>query len=73
MKSILVTVTLCISFLINSLMFGWEATRRSGDEIMKINSSSLVDVDAREDACIRADGVPSYFRGKFQDCSEKKY
>lgn len=78
-NKIIVVVTLSVSFLINSLMFGWEATRRSADEIYKINQSvfspfkgsSLTDNDKIK-SCLDGGGMPNYQSGTFVDCKKNK-
>ena len=37
-NKIIITVSVCISFIVNSIMFGWELTRRTADDLVKINN-----------------------------------
>lgn len=68
----IITSTLCASFLVNSIMFGWEATRRTADDVAKINTSQriVVDSSSKEQACIDGGGMPDYYDGKFSDCKK---
>lgn len=55
---VILSIAIGTSFLINSIMFTWEATRRSADDQVKINISMVEKDDSREkeDACIRGGG-----------------
>ena len=72
---IIITITACLSFLANSLMFGWEATRRTADEIYKINQSmfspfkgSTLNDSDKIKSCLDGGGMPNYNGGVFVDC-----
>lgn len=59
---IIVVSSLCFSFIINSFMFVSEATRRTADEIQKINISSYQEyyeaIRYQTEKCVEAGGLP---------------
>ncbi len=71
----IIVVGVVFSFVINSIMFGWEATRRNADDVAKINSK--VDIDKQEvqrkaKECLDAGGLPDYFTsGDWENCDKK--
>lgn len=70
---LIVIITLCLSFALNSIFFGWEATRRSADDVVKINHSLRhieENVAEKIQSCIDGGGIPDYYQGKFQDCKK---
>ena len=73
---VIIIITLCLSFLINSIMFGWEATRRDANNVAKINQSNPCfenkDTSHKEQLCIDGGGMPNYSNGKFVDCKRNK-
>ena len=42
-NKIIITVGVVIAFVTNAIMFGWEATRRSADDLVKINQKDFSD------------------------------
>ena len=72
---LIVVITLCFSFALNSIFFGWEATRRSADDVVKINYSErdpYEEFSEEIQSCIDGGGLPNYYQGKFQDCKKNK-
>ena len=69
--AIILTSSICISFIISSVMFAEEMTRRNADELVKINLSKLEkDTSSKEQACIDGGGMPDYYEGRFSDCKK---
>ena len=60
----IIIASLCFSFIVNSIMFGWEATRRSAEDETKIMSAqSIKQLLSQEnqtlaDMCLKANGKP---------------
>lgn len=73
--SVTITITLCLCLLINSILFTWEATRRSADDVVKINISKPAKLELSDSAkiksCIDSGGMPNYDGGDFMDCRRK--
>lgn len=70
---LIIVITLCFSFSLNSLLFVWEATRRSADDVAKINQSARQieeNIAEKVQSCIDGGGIPDYYNGKFQDCKK---
>ena len=70
---LIVIITICFSFALNSIFFGWEATRRSADDVAKINQSNTYqqeNVVEKVQSCIDGGGIPDYYQGEFQDCKK---
>jgi hypothetical protein len=66
--TIIITVAVCISFVVNSIMATWEQTRRSADEIAKIK---LADTNAQE-VCRKNGGKPFLAdNGEMKSCIYK--
>ena len=55
-----IVVTFCISFLANSVMVGWEKTRRSAEELRIIKTLQLEDISTKAQSCIDGGGMPDY-------------
>lgn len=66
-KSLLITITLCSSFLVNSILFGWEATRRPAEDFPKMSAETA----RQEENCIQAGGLPNYHGSSFTYCGKK--
>lgn len=71
----IIVVSLCIAFIVNSIMFGWEATRRSADELQKIEIINLMpqaEIIRKGKECVKAGGLPDYYDdGSWQRCEQK--
>lgn len=70
---LIVVITLCFSFALNSLLFVWETTRRSADDVAKIIQSrkrAQQDYSEEIQSCINGGGIPDYYQGEFQDCKK---
>lgn len=72
---IIIVVTISLSFLINSVLFGWEATRRSAEDVATINNSKQIinndeDTSAKIQSCVDGGGLPNYHKGHFVDCKK---
>ena len=71
----IVVVGVMISFVINTIMFGWEATRKTADELVKITSVQTIDwieVQRKAKECVDAGGLPDYFpNGNWENCNKK--
>lgn len=68
---IIITSTLCFIAIMTSMMFSWEATRRSSDEWAKIYTSKIEKTIPDEEkikSCIDGGGIPNYDSGHFMDC-----
>ena len=74
-NKIIIVVGIVFSFVVNSIMFGWEATRRNADEIVKINAKVMVDrveVQRKAKECVDAGGLPKYNGELFWNCDRNK-
>lgn len=40
MNKTIITIAVCLSFVVNSIMLVWSVARRSADDLVKINSVS---------------------------------
>ena len=71
---IIATVAIAIVFVVDGIMVGWEATRRSADDETKIRQSYRIveDTTAKERLCLEGGGLPNYDRGGFVDCRTKE-
>ena len=72
-NKIIIVFSLCSAFVVNAVMFGWEATRRSADEMVKRNQAGNIDkkeVERKAKECIGAGGLPDYYdNGNWENCT----
>ena len=76
LRKLIILVAISISFLLNSILFGWEATRRNADDVAKINQSyqytgERVSLEEKIKSCLDGGGLPNYDGGTFSDCKKK--
>ena len=75
-NKIIIVVGIVFSFIVNSIMFGWEATRRNADDVVKINSKVGIDeqeVQRKAKECLDAGGLPDYYdTGAWENCDKKQ-
>ena len=57
-------------FIIISIMFTWEATRRSADDVAKINQSHREATFEKIQSCIDGGGMPAYYKNQFRGCKK---
>ena len=71
-NSIIITVSLSTSFLISSVMFAEESTRRTADELVKINTNAAINEANIISDCMDSGGIPVYSKGEFYNCNNHK-
>lgn len=67
-----VVLTLCVSFLINSVNITRKYTRRTADELVKISGIDREKSEKVERDCVANGGKPYYYGGHATDCDYKK-
>ena len=71
LSGIIVVTALSLSFLVNTIMFTYEATRRSADDLVKIESVKVQD-DTKARVCKEQGGETRYsLDGAFIGCIYK--
>lgn len=72
MNKTIITIAICLSFLVNSILFTVKETRRPADDLVKINSSSVDYQRANsERVCAESGNRPIYSSGEFINCEKK--
>jgi len=72
---LIIVVSICLSFFINSILFTWEATRRSADDIAKIQFAKKQMSESLKwevEQCKESGGIPNFYGGgKAVNCKTK--